>query len=58
MGFLDQVKSWFSKDKSGSGGLLGEPGDTQRSGPSSGGPSGGPETGGSAGPAGAEQKPE
>ncbi len=57
MGFLDKVKGLFSSDRSG-GGLLGEPGDTQRPGPSGGGPSGGPEAGGSVGPAQAEPKPD
>ncbi len=60
MGFLDQVRGWFSKDEAGGSGgsLLGEPGDTQRPGPSSGEPGGGPSQGGSVGPAGTDAKPE
>lgn len=57
MGLLDQLKAMFSGDKQG-GGILGEPGETQRPGAVSGGPGDGPSEGGSVGPAGADAKPD
>lgn len=49
MGMMDKIRELMGK-KSG-GGLLGEPGSTQRPGPISGGPGDGPAGGGGAGPA-------
>ena len=58
-GLMDTIRGWFGKRTSGSGGgLLGEPGTTQRPGASSGGPGDGPATGGSAGPAGTQPGPD
>ena len=56
-GLMSKLRDLVTGRGSG-GGLLGEPGDTQRPGPSSGGPSGVPDTGGSVGPAQAEPKPD
>ena len=54
---LTKVQDWMARRRShGSGGLLGEPGATQRPGPSGGGPAEGPMIGGSAGPASPEEE--
>ena len=58
-GLMASIREWFGKRGSGSGGgLLGEPGSTQRPGPSSGGPGDGPAAGGSAAPAGTQPGPD
>ncbi|MFC7726841.1 hypothetical protein ACFQW6_17150 [Nocardioides sp. GCM10028917] len=48
-----RVRDWWGRRRArGASGLLGEPGSTQRPGPSSGGPGEGPAAGGSPGPKG------
>ena len=58
-GLMEKVRGLLGKRGSGTGGgLLGQPGTTQRPGPSSGGPGDGPASGGSAGPAGTQPGPD
>lgn len=51
-GLLDKIRDWMSGGKKGGTGVLGEPGTTQRPGPSSGEPGDGPAPGEPRGPGG------